>query len=403
MREQPARILLVEDGSDDAHDAIRASSRILSQRGFAVTEASGVVEALEQARRQSFDAVLTDIRMHENGGPVFLRTFRQLQPGTPMIVINSDGFADAATEAMEAGAFTYITRPFAVEDVRHAIDRALRRTPSAGTPPPAGLVGHSRAMAGVEWTVAQAAMDSTPVLIQGEQGTGKALVARSIHLHSDRASGPFVKIRCADLPDDVLERLLFGCTDAMALVSAPGSLATASGGTLVLDEVDSLGLALQDRLLGLLGDAGPSPHAGDGSRTADVRIVSTSRVDVVSLVHQDRFRMDLYRRLAGVKITLPPLRDRMEDLPLLAEHFLQELGAITNKTVDGVSPEAMVRLLQHDWPGNVGELREAIERAFIVTETSTIQPEDLPATMRTRGGSPWKPASQELALRPDRP
>ena len=407
MRKRNGRILLVEEGSNLTHSVLWAISEILPTWGFVGTEASGAVEALEQARRQPFDAMLTDIRIQETGGPLFLQVFKRLQPATPMIVINTFGTAEAATEAMRAGAFTYITWPFSAMDVRSAIDQALCRMPSAGTIRPEGgllgpsisLVGHSRAMAGVEWALAQAAMSKTPILIEGERGTGKGLVARSIHRLSDRASGPFVKIRCADLPDEVLERLLFGCDDAISRVSAPGSLQTAAGGTLVLDEVDSLGLVLQDRLMALLGDSGPSHRVGvNGSNPPDVRILSTSRADVLSLVHRDRFRMNLHRRLAAVKITIPPLRDRREDIPILVEHVLRELGDRTNKTVEGVSPEAMERLRLHDWPGNVGELREVIERAFIVATTSTIRLEDLPAAMQMADACPSKRAEKEPAI-----
>ncbi len=407
MSGQPGRILVVENDGDSAHNVIWVFSGILTQRGFTVTAASDVVEALEQARRHPFDVMLTDMRMQETGGPVFLRTFQRLQPETPMIVVNPTGSADAAREAMEAGAFTYITPPFSVENARHAIDLALSHAPPSGSRRPgnghpghpAGLVGHSRAMAGVGWAVAQAAMDETPVLIQGETGTGKGLVARSIHLLSDRASAPFLTVRCADLPDEILARTLFGYDDAREGGPASGSLEAASGGTLVIDEVDDLGLDLQERLLGLLDDSGTGRPGPSGRPPPKVRIVSTSSVDIVSLVHMERFRIGLYRILTGLKILLPPLRNRQEDLPLLAEHFLRKLAALTNKTVAGVSPEAMDRLLRHHWPGNVRELREVIERAFIVTGTPTIQLKDLPAAMRTECEPSTMRASRETAPR----
>jgi DNA-binding NtrC family response regulator len=260
------------------------------------------------------------------------------------------------------------------------------------------IVGRSPAMRTVNQAVLRAAGRREAVLIQGERGSGREQVARGIHRASDRRRGPFVMLDCSALPDTLLEMELFG----IARETKPareGLVEGASGGTLFLKEIGGLGIDLQGKLLHLVRDSEMRRVGDSQTIRTDIRLVVATASDLSLRVRADRFLPDLYDRLRAVPIDLPPLRDRKEDIPLLADHFIRKFNALSNKTVSDASREALERLRGHDWPGNVRELRNALERAFLATEAPAIRVEDLPPPLRRNAGSSEAPPVDALAAR----
>jgi DNA-binding NtrC family response regulator len=383
----PPKVLVVEDDRQNS----QALKSLLSKWGYAVTDVFKGDDAIARGRRETFDVVLTDICMEGTDGLGVLKAFRQMQADTPVIVMTGFGSIDNAVEAMNGGAFNYISKPFEVDKIRLVISRALEQKAAAraaGTPPAAEpadasvrLIGHSPAMADLYRTIALTAMGRSTILLYGESGTGKELVARAIHQYSDRAKGNCVAINCAALPDTLLESELFGYArgaHSTAMKDKPGLVELAAGGTLFLDEVGDMSLDLQSKLLRLLEDSEVRRLGDNRTIRTDVRIIAATNKDLAARVREERFRSDLYYRLNVVTIVLPPLRDRKEDIPLLAEHFVRKYAAAAHKPVTGVAPEVLERFRRHDWPGNVRELENLIERAILLNTKTTIMIEDLP-------------------------
>jgi two-component system NtrC family response regulator len=365
-----ARILIVDD--DDAfRNALSESIRDL---GHQVIEASSADEALE--RIQHADVTFLDLRMPGTSGIDFLR---ESKPPTPVIVLTA--FADSSNtiEAIKLGAFDHLTKPVGREDLKRVLTEALKRpqiTETSDATAAEGLIGFSTGMREVQKRIGVAASGDITVLIQGETGTGKELVARAIHRHSDRANQPFVAINCAAIPRELLESELFGHVKGAftgASQSRPGKFGEANQGTLFLDEIGDMNLEMQAKILRVLQDKIVSPVGGQSSQEVDVRIVTATHQDLSKKMEDGCFRQDLFFRLNVLNIRLPPLRERGSDILLLAEHFL----GLASRPPKSLSAAAAKRLLEYTWPGNVRELENVIRSTALSVRTGTIDSADL--------------------------
>jgi DNA-binding NtrC family response regulator len=396
MKERTARLLLVDD--DEA--ACRLLSEVLEREAYRVVSALSTDEAITKLDEEGpFDAVLTDLRMPRKSGLDLLRTLRSRDPEALVLVLTAFGDAAAAGEAIRAGAYDFISKPYDIQTLRETLDRALgrrrlaRRRGASTTPLSSSadeadgpaLVGHSPAIIEVMKTIARVAPSQATVLVLGETGTGKELVARTIHRWSERASRRFVAVNCSALAEGLLESELFGHVKGAytgAANSRPGLFREADRGTLFLDEIGDISPGLQARLLRALQEHEIVPLGAETPIKVDVRVIAATHRDLPDLVRQGRFREDLYYRLDVVRLKLPPLRERRQDIPLLVDHFLRRLTARHGRGPVAVDPEALRRLLGYDWPGNIRELQNVLERAVLLAEQGVIGPEHLATTVR---------------------
>jgi len=408
-----ARLLLV----DDDEEACRLLAEVLEREAYDVVPALSADEALSKVNESGpFDAVLTDLRMPGKSGLDLLRKLRERDPAALVLVLTAFGDAGAAGEAIRAGAYDFISKPYDLAALRETLARSLGRRRLAGvrrdsseTDPadsngrsagPA-LVGHSPAIIEVMKTLARVAPSQATVLVLGETGTGKELVARTIHHFSERADRRFVAVNCSSLAEGLLESELFGHVRGAftgAGTSRPGLFREADHGTLFLDEIGDISPALQARLLRALQEHEIVPVGSEAPVRIDVRVLAATHRDLPELVRQGRFREDLYYRLNVVTLTLPPLRARPQDIPLLIDHFLRELAERHGRGPVAVDPEAQRRLLAYDWPGNIRELQNVLERAMLLAEQDVIGAEHLPPNVRaprtaTASAAPSEPAS----------
>jgi two-component system, NtrC family, response regulator PilR len=393
------RILIVDD-EQSMRDFLAI---LLKKEGLEVVTAGSRAEAADALRRSAVDMVLTDVRLPDGDGLEILRHVKAASPETAVIVMTAYGTAETAVLARKLGAEAYVLKPFDVDEVRIVIRDALAtrdlreenvrlRREMKERFGLGSLVGVSTAMASLFEMVRAIAPATSTVLISGESGTGKELVARAIHALSPRASRPFVSVNCGALPDTLLESELFGhmkgaFTDAHA--TKKGLFEAAHGGTLFLDEVGETSPAMQVKLLRALQDRRIRRVGGNDEIEVDVRVIAATNAPLDQLVREKRFREDLYYRLQVIPVHAPPLRERREDIPVLAEHFLQRFAREMGKRVVKVSDEAMEILKRHPWPGNVRELENVIERAVALETTEAVLPERLPEGLR----SPAAPAA----------
>jgi DNA-binding NtrC family response regulator len=400
-------VLLVDD--DEA--ACRLLAEVLERDGYRVAAALSVEEALAKLEREGpFDAVLTDLRMPERSGLDLLKIVREREPDALVLVLTAFGDAAAAGEAIRAGAYDFVSKPYDIGALRETLARALgrRRLATASrelrgagvrrtVPAEEGsvLVGHSPAIIEVMKTLARAAPTQATVLLLGETGTGKELVARTIHGYSERSGRRFVAVNCSALAEGLLESELFGHLRGAftgAAGARPGLFREADRGTLFLDEIGDISPALQARLLRALQEHEIVPVGSETPVKVDVRILAATHRDIGALVRAGKFREDLYYRLNVVTIQLPPLRHRKQDIPLLMDHFLRELTERHGRGPVAVDAEAQHRLLAYDWPGNIRELQNVLERALVLAEQDVIGPEHLPAEVRPGAPPPESPA-----------
>ena len=383
--DHPARLLLVEDDRENRLMLQEA----LGKWGYQVTAATSGEEALQKAGAEAFDLVLSDIRMEGVDGLQVLKAFRAKQPRAQVIMMTGFGTVDSAVDSIRLGAFDYVSKPFKFEELRLTLQRAMEQLrspqPKASAAPQQAvvLIGHSRAMAEIYKTIARVAAGKSTVLIRGESGCGKELVARALHEHSERSKGPFLAINCAALPEALLESELFGYAKgahSTAAADKPGLLELASGGTLLLDEIGDMSLTLQSKFLRVLEEAETRRLGDTKSIRTDVRILAATNKPLEKMIKEEKFRSDLFYRLNVVTLTVPPLREHKEDIPALVDHFMRRTAAVKNPRVTGVSPEVFELLTAHSWPGNVRELENVIERAVVLNNKSTVMPEDLPET-----------------------
>jgi len=408
------RSVLVVDDEEPLRQLLMV---ILRDRGYEVRAVGGGDEALKELAARDYDLVLTDVRMPGMDGIALTRAVQARQAGATVIVMSAYGSHEAALEAMKAGAYDFLAKPFKPDDVVLCLrkaeererlwreNRRLRLELRDGLSVDA-VAGGSPAMEPVLRQIRKAAPQKTTVLVQGESGTGKELVARTLHDLSPRAGLPFVAVNCGALPGELLESELFGhargaFTDAVR--AKKGLAVEADGGTLFLDEVGELPLPLQVKLLRFLQEEEVRPVGDNRSLRVDVRVVAASARDLERAVAAGQIREDLYWRLAVLAVTLPPLRARPGEVAALATHFLgrfsglrPELGPLS------LAPETLQALQAHRWPGNVRELKHALERAVVLAEGPVIQPEDLPEAVRAggaRGPLDPLPAGADLSVK----
>ena len=391
-----AKILVVDDDSGVS----RAFSRFLEKEGHRTLAASSAEEGLECAAIEKPDLIFMDVRLPGMDGLAAAEKLRGVLPGAPVVVMTGHGTLSTAVEAVRGGAFDYLLKPVSLETVRAVVGRALARRMGrpalafareqlADFPPEALLVGRSPAMQELYRQIAAAAAGEATVLLLGESGTGKELTARAIHLHSARSGGPFVALNCAGLPETLLESELFGHARGAftgAVANRKGRLEAAEGGTLLLDEVSEMSGAMQAKLLRFLESHCFERLGESHTRSADVRVISATNRDLRDMVAANLFREDLFYRLDVLRIELPALRERCEDVALLVAHFLSGRG--DERARAEVSPEALAVLESYGWPGNVRELKNCLEHALALARgAGSIGVEHLPAhVVRAVGG-----------------
>jgi DNA-binding NtrC family response regulator len=400
-----ARLLLV----DDDEEACRMLGEVLERESYEVRRALSVKEGLGLFDREGpFDAVLTDLRMPEASGLDLLASVRERDPEVLVLVLTAFGDAGAAAEAIRAGAYDFISKPYDLAELRSTLARALERRKLASAKqeraaqapvPPAiargTLVGHSPGIIDVMKQVARVASTQASVLILGETGTGKELVARTIHRFSERADRRMVSVNCSALAEGLLESELFGHVKGAftgAVGSRPGIFREADKGTVFLDEIGDISPGLQARLLRVLQEQEIVPVGSEAPVKVDVRVIAATHRDLAAMVREKQFREDLFYRLNVVTIHLPPLRERRQDIPLLIDHFLTTLAARHSRGPVAIDPAAQTLLLNWDWPGNVRELENVLERAMVLAELDVIGPEHLPENLRASGHAPGSPA-----------
>jgi two-component system response regulator AtoC len=403
-------LLVVDDDASMRH----LLSVILTDRGYEVRTVASAEDALKEIEARDHDLVLTDVRMPGMGGLALVRELQRVAPELLVVVMSAYGSHEAALEAMKAGAYDYLQKPFKPDEVvlvlrkaeereRLARENRRLRTELAGSYPLASLVGQAEGMQAVLRQLRKVAPQKTTVLLEGESGTGKELLARALHELSPRAGFPFVAVNCGAIPSELLESELFGhvkgaFTDARR--DKKGLAAEADGGTLFLDEIGELPLQLQVKLLRFLQEEEIRPVGDVRARRVDVRVVAATARDLSRAVAEGQFREDLYWRLNVVGLRLPPLRDRAEDIPLLVEHFLAQFARLRPEWPRmTLSDDARAALSAHRWPGNVRELQHAVERAVIMAERAEIGEDDLPESVRVPPGPPPPAPGEDLSLK----
>ena len=387
-----APVLIVDD--DPSMCAMLEAG--LGRRGFDVTTRLDAVSAFEALRAGDFDAVVTDLQMRQMNGIELCARIVEDRPDIPVVVITAFGSLETAIAAIRAGAYDFVPKPFELDVLVLALERAVQhrllraevrrlRREVAAIRPVDAMLGASAAVRRIYDLLDRIRDSEASVLVMGETGTGKELVARALHRLGPRRDGPFVALNCAAVPDSLLESELFGhaagaFTDAKAARS--GLFVQASGGTLFLDEIADLPVALQPKLLRALQDRTVRPLGAAGEIPFDVRLVCATNRDLDSAVADGRFREDLYYRVNVIRVELPPLRARGNDVLLLAQHFLERFARAAGKNVTGLGAAAAERLLAYDWPGNVRELENSMERAVALAQYAEVVVEDLPDRIR---------------------
>jgi len=383
--------------ADDDRSNLESLSRIFAKEGWRVATAESGAAALDLLRRERVAVLVTDLMMPGMSGEALLRASRTVAPETEVVLVTAYGTVEAAVSAMKEGAYDFITKPVKrhaiVKTVRQALEkatlvaenRALKAKLADLGVVPGTLIGNAPAFKAVLDALRQAAPTSATVLLSGESGTGKELAARMLHELSPRAAAPFLPVSCAAIPESILESELFGYERGAftgAAARREGRFERAHGGTLFLDEVGEMSPAVQVKLLRVLQDGVVERLGGTQPLTVDVRIVAATNKELLSEVRAGRFREDLFYRLNVVAVRLPPLRERREDVPLLASVFLRRLAEKNGKPVSGLTPCALSALESYPWPGNVRELEHAVERAVVLSRGEVIDVADLPETVR---------------------
>ncbi|MHB8420301.1 MAG: sigma-54-dependent transcriptional regulator [Myxococcales bacterium] len=385
---------------DDDRSNLESVERIFAKEGYRVRIADDGAEALELIRQDPPAVVVTDLAMPELDGAALLKAIKTVAPQVEVVLMTAFGTVEGAVAAMKEGAYDFITKPLKRHSVLRSVRKALEkqalvqenralRARLAGLSAPGGLIGQSPVFRATLDLVRQAAASHATVLVTGESGTGKELVARALHELSPLAEGPFVAVNCAAIPETILEAELFGFERGAftgAVARKEGRFERAHRGTLFLDEVGEMSPAVQVKLLRVVQEGEIERLGGSGPIPVDVRLVAATNRDLKKDVALGRFRSDLYYRLDVVAIALPPLRERPEDIPLLANHFLRQFCQKNGKQLTGFTREAEQALEGHAWPGNVRELENAIERAVVLSRGSVIGADDLRGLSPTTSG-----------------
>ncbi len=392
MSEKP-RILVVDD--EESHRIMLRA--FLQEEGYIIGEAADGGEAVRTFEQEAFDLILLDLRMANMGGIEALNEIRKISPRVPVLIMTAYASVKTAVEALKAGAFDYLTKPLDLEELKIVIDKALEiynlRQENIVLKERLGtrfdfsrIIGSSRKLKEVFDTLSLVAPTDATVLILGESGTGKELVANSIHQNSSRANQPFIKVSCAALPETLLESELFGHERGAftgAIARREGRFQLANRGTIFLDEVGEMSPATQMKLLRVLQEKEFEPLGSAHTVKVDVRVIAATNKDLGKEVKEGRFREDLFYRLNVVPVSLPPLRERKEDIPVLSAHFFGIYREKNRKDLKDISGKAMDLLVRYDWPGNIRELENSIERAVIMARGEVIAPVDLPADIQS--------------------
>src|SRR5690348_22555 len=406
MSSKAGSILII----DDEADVLASLDELMRTEGYQTATASTAAAGLEQLEKAPFDLVLLDISLPDSNGIDVLRTIKRDSPELPVIMITAYDSSQVAFKASREGAESYVTKPWDNDklllEIRNLLDRSrlqvenvlLRRALKRfGLP---NVVGKSERMQKVYDLITQVAASRATVLITGESGTGKELVAKTIHATSPRADKPFVPVNTGSMPVDLLESTLFGHVKGAftsAIATKRGLFEVADQGTIFFDEIGTIGVETQTKLLRVIQEREFMRLGGTETIRVDVRILAATNADLRRLVQENRFREDLYYRLNVISVTLPPLRERKEDIPLLAEHFLKKFAHENGRAGLRFSPEALKTLMDYDWPGNVRELENAVERAVVLSSEPTLGPALLPEQLsQNHSGAIHRLASENL-------
>jgi len=389
------RVLVV----DDEAGTRESLSKVLAKEGYDVAAASDGREALNVVEKGGINVVLADVKMPRMDGVELLRAVKRYSPDIEVILITGYGTVETAVEAMREGAYDFVLKPFRRVVITKAVSKAIEnqilvienralRDQLHAFQEGKRLIGSGPAMARVVEIVEQVAPSAATVLMLGESGTGKEVVANAIHQLSPRRDRRFIKVSCAALPETLLEAELFGHERGAftgAVARREGRFEAADGGTLFLDEIGEMSLATQVKLLRVLQEGEFERLGSTRTLKADVRLIAATNEDLLEAIGHGSFRADVYYRLNVITITVPPLRERKEDIPLFVDHFIHIYSKKNDKKIEGISAEAMSMLTHYDWPGNVRELENAIERAVVLTRRKFIGPQDLPVDIRHPG------------------
>lgn len=392
---------------DDEEGLLHLVKMRLTAMGFAVTGCTSGRDAIAAAKNNRFDLVITDLRLGNEDGLDVTEELLRMQPGLPVIILTAHGSIPNAVEAMQRGAFGYLTKPFDDKELKAKIEEGLSPQRMRGEIQRLkslvnelygmeNIVARSPAMQRLLQQVVQVADSDATILLFGETGTGKEVFARVIHSNSRRNKGPFIALNCAAIPEALFESELFGHVRG-AFTSAHGAkrglFQCANGGTLFLDEIGEMPLSMQVKLLRAVQEREVREVGSETTTKIDVRIIAATNKDLGEAVKNGSFRNDLFYRISVVPLFIPPLRDRRDDIPLLAQHFLTASAKRANKDLRGFTPAALNRLLTHPWPGNVRELENVIEKASVMTRQDMITPDLLPS-MGTSPDAPLKPLTE---------
>ncbi|MFH1007991.1 MAG: sigma-54 dependent transcriptional regulator [Candidatus Latescibacterota bacterium] len=401
------KILVVED--DQTFRLFMTEA--LKKSGYQVEEATTVEDALQKIKQCRFDLIIMDVRLQNSSGIEAMERIKQIDPQAIIIIMTAYGSKEVALEAVKQGAYDYFTKPFKIDEMSVVVRRALERrrlqeeirslqAELSKRWDFSGIAGQSDSMRDVLELVRKVAPTETTVLIGGESGTGKELVASALHTRSRRADKPFIKLNCVAIPEGLLESELFGHEKGAftgAVAQKLGKFELAHQGTILLDEIGDMSPPTQAKVLRVLEEREFERVGGTRTIKVDVRVIAATNRDLTQAVKERMFREDLYFRLNVVSINLPPLRQRKEDIPLLAEHFLHESNLRLQTQIKGISREAMSLLLNYQWPGNVRELRNVIDGASVIAEGDTITTQCLPPSLQQSESLPALPeASSSL-------
>ncbi len=386
------KILVVDD--EQSHRTMLKA--VLSKEGYDISEADDGISAVKAVENESFDLILMDIRMSDMDGLEALGQIKKTSPSIPVIMMTAYASIKTAVEALKSGAYDYLTKPLDIDELKILIQKALEhyrlqeenvflKERLADRFDFSKIVGKSRRMKELFENLSLIAPSDATILICGESGTGKELVANAIHQNSPRAQKPFIKVSCAALPETLLESELFGHERGAftgALARKAGRFQLADGGTLFLDEVNVMSSTTQVKLLRVLQEREFEPLGSTKTIHVDIRLITATNKELEGEVKEGRFREDLFYRLNVVPIHLPPLRERKEDIPLLSEHFFRLYQEKNKKSVKGFLPKTIDTLMRYDWPGNIRELENVIERAILLCRSEYITPKDLPPPLQ---------------------
>jgi len=386
-------VLVVDD--DRSHRLMLKT--LLKGWGYAVTEAEDGSQAIEAVREKAFDLILMDIRMVRISGLEALGAIKSYNPSIPVIIMTAYSSVETARQALKSGAYDYLTKPLDFDELKIVMERAAEHTSLkeenrrlkeglSGDFDRRNIIGNSPGIITLLELVAKVASSDAGVLITGESGSGKELIAGAIHFNSPRRQGPFVQVNCAAITETLLESELFGHEKGAftgALRQKEGRFRQAHSGTLFLDEVSEMSPGMQVKLLRALQEREITRVGGETPIKLDVRIIAATNRDLEQDVAEGRFREDLFYRLDVISLRVPPLRERREDIPILARHFLARFAEKNRKDLKGFTPQAMDRLLRYGWPGNVRELMNAVERSVVLSISGYVEADDLPRTLRT--------------------